>query len=65
MDHTIQQLVEQLRFPAISCEPARAGDVAALAHRIRDDLEELGLDNARVLELGTLNKPHSNQANSD
>ena len=51
MDHTIQQLGEYLRFPAISCEPARAGDVAALAHRIRDDLEELGLDNARVLEL--------------
>ena len=51
MDQTIQQLSEYLRFPAISCEPARAGDVSALAHRIREDLEQLGLDNARVLDL--------------
>ena len=50
-DATLAHLVEYLRYPAISCERERAGDVAALAARIRDDLEGLGMDRARLLEL--------------
>ena len=50
-DATVAQLASYLRFPAISCEPDHAEDVRALAHRIRKDLEDLGLEDARVLEL--------------
>ncbi|MEM7245560.1 MAG: M20/M25/M40 family metallo-hydrolase [Acidobacteriota bacterium] len=48
---TLEQLEGYLTIPAISCEPEHAGDVAALAGKIRDDLASVGLDNARVLEL--------------
>ncbi len=48
---TLALLSDYLSYPAISCEPERAGDVRRLAARIRDDLEALGLDGARVLEL--------------
>ena len=51
LDETIAQLCDYLTLPAISCDPAHAADVRTLAARIRDDLEALGLDNARVLEL--------------
>ncbi|MEM1418662.1 MAG: M20/M25/M40 family metallo-hydrolase [Myxococcota bacterium] len=50
-DATLARLVDYLRIPAISCDAAHAGDVAALAARIRDDLEALGFDRSRVLEL--------------
>jgi len=50
-DDTIELLCDYLRIPAISCEKEHASDVAALCARVRDDLERLGLDNARVLEL--------------
>ena len=54
-DATVALLSEYLTFPAISCDPAHAGDVAALAARIRDDLEALGLDSCRILSIeGTL-----------
>ena len=55
MDATIALLVDYLRYPAISCDPDHFDDVRALAARIREDLEALGLDRSRVLELpGTL-----------
>jgi acetylornithine deacetylase/succinyl-diaminopimelate desuccinylase-like protein len=44
-------LVDYLAIPAISCDPDHADDVKTLAARIRDDLEELGMDRSRVLEL--------------
>lgn len=47
----IDQLCDYLRYPAISCETDHALDVRRLASRIRDDLDALGLDRARVLEL--------------
>lgn len=50
-DETIALLGEYLAIPAISCDPAHHTDVRALAARIRDDLEALGMDRARVLEL--------------
>jgi cysteinylglycine-S-conjugate dipeptidase len=50
-DETIALLGEYLAIPAISCDPAHFADVRALAARIRDDLEALGMDRARVLEL--------------
>lgn len=50
-DRTLARLVEYLRYPAISSEPAHAGDVRALAERVRGDLEAIGLDRARLLEL--------------
>jgi acetylornithine deacetylase/succinyl-diaminopimelate desuccinylase-like protein len=55
LDATIERLCAYLAFPAISCEAAHADDVRALAARIRDDLEQLGLENCTVHELpGTL-----------
>jgi len=52
---TVDKLSEYLSIPAISCEPEHADDVRALAAQIRDDLEALGMDACRVLELeGTL-----------
>ncbi len=50
-DRTLDRLRAYLRFPAISCEKEHAGDVHALASRIRDDLSALGLDRARLLEI--------------
>lgn len=44
-------LCEYLRYPAISCDETHFDDVRRLAARIRDDLAELGLDSARVLEV--------------
>jgi acetylornithine deacetylase/succinyl-diaminopimelate desuccinylase-like protein len=48
---TLTRLGEYLRYPAISSEPEHAPDVRALAARIVRDLDALGMDNARVLEL--------------
>ncbi len=48
---TLQALIGYLSFPAVSCDPKHHDDVRALAARIRDDLQSLGLDNARILEL--------------
>lgn len=50
-DATIAQLAEYLTYPAISRDPAHRGDVRALAERIRDDLEALGMQRARVLQV--------------
>lgn len=50
-DKTLAHLGTYLEIPAISCDPAHFDDVRKLAARIRDDLEALGMDNARVLEL--------------
>jgi acetylornithine deacetylase/succinyl-diaminopimelate desuccinylase-like protein len=47
----IEELCECLRIPAISCDPAHAGDVRALAAHVRDQLAALGLHRARVLEV--------------
>ncbi|HJL17387.1 MAG TPA: M20/M25/M40 family metallo-hydrolase [Sandaracinaceae bacterium LLY-WYZ-13_1] len=51
LEQTLERLVEYLRYPAISCEAEHAADVRALAERIRDDLEALGMDRARLLDL--------------
>lgn len=51
IDATLAQLGRYLRVPAISCDPDHLADVVRLAGLIRDDLEALGLDRARVLEL--------------
>jgi len=48
---TLDRLGEYLAFPAISCEPAHASDVKALALRIAEDLRKLSLTNVRLLEL--------------
>jgi acetylornithine deacetylase/succinyl-diaminopimelate desuccinylase-like protein len=54
-DATVELLSDYLAIPAISCEPEHADDVRALAKRIRDDLEQLGLHKCVVRELpGTL-----------
>ncbi len=50
-DSAVEQLEEYLRYPAISCLEKHFDDVRALAARIRDDLESLGMDNSRVLTL--------------
>ena len=50
-DATVESLCRYLALPAISCQPDNADEVRALAAQIRDDLEALGLDRARVLEL--------------
>ena len=51
LDDAIQLLKGYLTIPAISCEPAHAGDVHRLAEQIRDELAALGLERARLLEL--------------
>jgi acetylornithine deacetylase/succinyl-diaminopimelate desuccinylase-like protein len=54
-DATLSQLCSYLEIPAISCEPEHADDVRALAAKIRDDVEALGMTEAVVRELeGTL-----------
>ena len=50
-DATLAALGAYLRVPAISCDRAHHDDVRALAARIRDDLEALGLEDCRLLEL--------------
>lgn len=50
LPQTLEALGAYLAIPAISCDPARAGDVARLAGKVRDDLAALGLS-ARILEL--------------
>lgn len=50
-EDAVAQLSGYLTLPAISCDPEHAADVRALAARVRDDLEALGLDRCRVLEL--------------
>jgi len=50
-DATVEQLSGYLEIPAISCEPEHADDVRALAAKIRDDLEAVGMDACQVLEL--------------
>jgi len=47
----LDQLGEYLAIPAISCEQAHFDDVRALARRVRDDLEGIGLEHARVVEV--------------
>jgi acetylornithine deacetylase/succinyl-diaminopimelate desuccinylase-like protein len=47
----IRDLCDYLRHPAISCDPGHAGDVRALAARVREDLVALGLADATVREL--------------
>lgn len=51
IDPTLEQLAKYLTIPAISCDEAHFADVEKLAAVVRDDLEALGLDNARVLTL--------------
>jgi acetylornithine deacetylase/succinyl-diaminopimelate desuccinylase-like protein len=51
LEATIGRLSEYLTYPAISCEAEHADDVRALAARIRDDLEQLGLEHCAVHEL--------------
>lgn len=51
VDAALVRLAEYLAIPAISCDPAHFDDVRALAARARADLESLGLERARVLEL--------------
>jgi acetylornithine deacetylase/succinyl-diaminopimelate desuccinylase-like protein len=48
---TVSNLAEYLRIPAISCDVAHHADVSRLAAKIAHDLEVLGFENARVLEL--------------
>jgi cysteinylglycine-S-conjugate dipeptidase len=51
MNEALIQLGKYISFPAISCEQEHASDVHALALEIRKDLEEIGLENCRLLEL--------------
>lgn len=48
---TLQRLSGYLTVPAISCDPRHTTDVRRLAKTIRSDLEALGFDSSRILEL--------------
>ena len=50
-EETVARLERYLEIPAISCDPDHFDDVRRLAEAIRDDMEALGLEDARVLEL--------------
>ncbi len=47
----IERLGGFLKIPAISCEPEHKGDVKKLAEHVRADLEKVGFERARLLEL--------------
>lgn len=49
--YAVDRLCDYLKIAAISCEPAHAPDVRALADRVVADLKQLGLDNAQVRTL--------------
>lgn len=51
LDASLERLSRYLTVPAISCDPAHAQDVHALAVQIRDELAALGLERPRLLEL--------------
>lgn len=48
---TIDRLSRYLTTPAISCDPAHRADVQSLATTVKQDLQQIGLDNARLCEL--------------
>lgn len=48
---TLETLCSYLTVPAISCEPIHHCDVRRLAEWVRDDLEAMGMDRARVIEI--------------
>jgi len=48
---TLELLCAYLRVPAISCLESHRADVARLAALVRDEIEALGFENARLLEL--------------
>ncbi len=43
------ELVEMLRIPSISTDPAHAADIQRMAHWLAEHLRGLGLENARVM----------------
>jgi len=49
-DRFQQELLEMLRIPSISTDPAHAGDVRRMAQWLADHLAGLGLKSARVME---------------
>jgi acetylornithine deacetylase/succinyl-diaminopimelate desuccinylase-like protein len=51
LDDTLRDLARYLEVPAISCDPDHHADVRRLAALVRDDLEALGMTDARVLEV--------------
>ncbi len=51
VDEAIERLSTYLTYPAISCLDHHHPDVARLCARVRDDLDEMGFANARILEL--------------
>lgn len=51
LDATVNRLSEYLTFPAISSMRAHHPDVRRLCERLRADLERMGLQNARILQL--------------
>lgn len=46
----VEHLLEWLRIPSVSADPARAGEVRASAAWVRDRLEEAGMEHAQLLE---------------
>ena len=54
-DGTVQQLIDYLKIPAISCDPDHFADVHKLAEVLAVDLKEKGFEDARVEHIeGTL-----------
>ena len=51
LPQTLERLTGYLSIPSISCDERHREDVARLAKKLRDDLQQLGFGAARVLEL--------------
>ena len=51
LEPAIARLSSFVAIPAISCEPEHKGDVKKLAEKVRADLEKVGFQRARLLEV--------------
>ena len=48
-DEFVEQLLEMLRIPSLSGDPAHAGDIAKMAEWLAEHLRSLGLENVAVM----------------
>jgi acetylornithine deacetylase/succinyl-diaminopimelate desuccinylase-like protein len=58
LDPALARLAAFLKIPAISCDPEHKGDVRKLAEHVRADLEKVGFERCRLLDLAEKENAH-------